>query len=81
VSVTFGNGYGKWQPQQSESLARIVARRLGISHNTIAKAIRREVLRPDYESDSGAFFDPATHQYHFVAANPFCYYWCLSNST
>jgi hypothetical protein len=22
-----------------------------------------------------------TQQYHFVAATPFCYYWCLSNPT
>jgi IS30 family transposase len=39
--------------------SRIVARRLGISHNTIAKHIRRELFRPDYQSDSGLFFDPA----------------------
>jgi hypothetical protein len=38
---------------------RIVARRLGISRPALAKYIRRELVHPDYESDSGFFFDPA----------------------
>jgi hypothetical protein len=39
--------------------ARILARRLEISPNALAKHIRRELVQPDYESDSGSFFDPA----------------------
>jgi hypothetical protein len=39
--------------------ARILARRLEISSNTLSKHIRRELVQRDYESDSGSFFDPA----------------------
>jgi hypothetical protein len=39
--------------------ARILARRLEISPNALSKYIRREQVQPDYESDSGSFFDPA----------------------
>jgi hypothetical protein len=39
--------------------ARIVARRLAISRPALAKYIRREQVRPDFESDAGSFFDPA----------------------
>jgi hypothetical protein len=39
--------------------ARILARRLEISSNTLSKHIRRELVRPDFESDCGSFFDPA----------------------
>jgi hypothetical protein len=38
---------------------RIVARRLGIARPALAKYIRREQVRPDFESDAGSFFDPA----------------------
>ena len=38
---------------------RILSRRLGISRPTLAKHIRRELIRPDFESDAGLFFDPA----------------------
>src|SRR5215831_9756496 len=38
--------------------SRVVARRLGISHEAISKHIRRELLRPDRVSDSAVFFDP-----------------------
>jgi hypothetical protein len=39
--------------------ARILARRLEISSNTLSKHIRRKLVRPDFESDCGSFFDPA----------------------
>jgi hypothetical protein len=32
---------------------------LEISPNALSKYIRREQVQPDYESDSGSFFDPA----------------------
>jgi hypothetical protein len=39
--------------------ARIVAGRLEISPNALSKHIRRELVRPDFQSDCGSFFDPA----------------------
>ncbi|PYK08178.1 MAG: hypothetical protein DME65_14545 [Verrucomicrobia bacterium] len=39
--------------------SRILSRRLGISRPTVAKYIRRNLFRPDFESDTGSFFDPA----------------------
>jgi hypothetical protein len=39
--------------------ARILARRLEICSNTLSEHIRRKLVQPDYESDSGSFFDPA----------------------
>jgi hypothetical protein len=46
------------QPKRIIS-ARILARRLEISPNALSKYIRRELVQPDYEGDSGSFFDPA----------------------
>jgi len=46
------------EPQRIIS-SRTVARRLAISRTALAKHIRREVVRPDFESDAGFFFDPA----------------------
>jgi hypothetical protein len=39
--------------------ARILSRRLEISRLTLAKYLRRELVRADFESDAGSFFDPA----------------------
>ena len=33
--------------------------RIAISRTALSKHIRREVVRPDFESDAGLFFDPA----------------------
>jgi hypothetical protein len=38
--------------------ASVAARRLAISQPALAKHIRRGLIRPDYESDSGIFFEP-----------------------
>jgi hypothetical protein len=46
------------EPQRIIS-ARTVARRLEISPAALAKYIRREQVRPDFESDAGSFFNPA----------------------
>jgi hypothetical protein len=46
------------QPKRIISM-RVLSRRLGISRPTLAKYIRREQVRPDFESDAGSFFDPA----------------------
>jgi len=47
------------EPAKRIISARILARRLKISPNALSKHIRRELVQPDYESDSGSFFDPA----------------------
>jgi hypothetical protein len=47
------------EPPKRIISARILARRLEISPNALSKHIRRELVKPDYESDSGSFFDPS----------------------
>jgi len=45
------------QPKRIIS-AHVLARRLGLSRQAIAKHIRRGVIVPDFRSDAGHFFDP-----------------------
>jgi hypothetical protein len=49
--------FGRKAPKRIISV-RILARRLEISPNALSKYIRREQVQPDYESDSGLFFNP-----------------------
>jgi hypothetical protein len=39
--------------------SRVAARRIGISRPALAKYIRREIIVPDFVSDTGCFFEPA----------------------
>jgi len=40
--------------------ARTAARRLEISRTALGKHVRRGLVQPDYQSDSGYFFDPSS---------------------